>query len=76
MAEADPHALGVAVAGLRGAPAPGGDERRTPARALATGAVIWVGWLVVTGLVRAFLEFAIAVIETNAARKEKESTES
>jgi type II secretory pathway pseudopilin PulG len=38
-----------------------------------------VGWLfplVVTGLVRAFLEFAIAVIETNAARKEKESTES
>ncbi|MBI5027616.1 MAG: glycosyltransferase family 39 protein, partial [Actinobacteria bacterium] len=44
-------ALGVAVAELRGAPAPGGDERRTPARALASGAVIWVGWLVVTGLV-------------------------
>lgn len=44
-------ALGVAVAGLRGAPAPGGDERLTPTRALATAAVIWVGWLVVTGLV-------------------------
>jgi len=46
-------ALVVAVAQRRGTPAADQDARRTPApaRALAAGAVVWTGWLVVTAAV-------------------------